>query len=106
MYYSQYAGGKPDGAAVLVKFREEQIEYISFRNGVVCAKSIEQNKNILTKVFVQGNLEDVMPKNHLRNLEFEGDIHNSMSVCKKAGKILIGYTGEDLMLNGLGLILI
>ena len=71
MYYCQYSNGKvPDGGAILISIREEKIEYVSYRNGVIEKKSIEKDKNVLSRVFVQKRYDDVISKDHLLNLDF------------------------------------
>lgn len=40
------------------------------------------------------------------NLEMEGSFHSEISICKKAGKILVGFSKENSMINGLGFVLL
>lgn len=62
MLFCQYINGKVlDGGAVLIKLHLQQIEYISFRNGVIGAKSVEDSPTVLARVFIQRKYEDVVP---------------------------------------------
>ena len=48
----------------------------------------------------------LFPKDHVLNLEFNLKYHDQIHISKRTGKIVIGYSKDKMMLNGLGVILI
>lgn len=51
MFYARYKNGYPEGGAILVRWKEEIIEYISYRSGLIYAKSYEENREVLVRIF-------------------------------------------------------
>ena len=61
---------------------------------------------VLNRVFVQKKYSDLIPKEHLVNVELEGVLHDEINVSKRAGKILVGFSKERFLINGLGFVLL
>lgn len=61
---------------------------------------------ILNRVFIQKNYSILFHKDHFLNLEFSGSYHEEVFVSRRVGKVIIGFSKDQLFLNGLGIIMI
>lgn len=71
MVYIKFKYGTPEGPATIIDFQKEEIFYISYKQGRIIKKAMEQDSIFLNRVFDHDNLSAIIPVNHTKLLNFE-----------------------------------
>jgi hypothetical protein len=104
LFYGRFNSNEQlDSSATIINYESKEIIYANVRKGQIIERIEERNESILSKVFDLGNLESLLPTEHIRNINLELAISKDMEIVRRGTKITVGFS-KNGFLNGLAFI--